>query len=927
MHIYYLKQKISPTSLKFSNTTNATSKIKRIYTDVDYKEIEFESIDNITYLFYNIDINNTNINNTNICNNLLYTDLFINLMNGNSYYANTTTYDSYAIYMEYKEYNRKIAHELAVEYKIREDDLLIVNDSNLLLVGYYLSTEYGINSKIAYRNIPFDAYFIYKVPYYRELLDNSILYNNNSNILNNNNINNNTNTNNINNNNINNNNLYNGNIQVFFNSIQSLTNFNTYITRHIDMDIIYNNNYISEYVNKHKIYKIIKKIHKNSIKDNSNNNIKDNGNNSNNKVLIVDKEYLLDIESILINNTNICNNTNNICNNICNTNYNILYIIRIDIDYNTEIDRLIQYYQKTYHMIDITIISNIDALVLAMAHTDVLYMGSRYIHYAKCMGIKVHNGKYDIENRKYDMIDYNIIDYNINNSLLDNTTNTYNTTNSLLDDNTNNTYNSLLDDNNNLIQSHYVLNDFEYTKIFLDMNNCKLKIKKNKEYKLIKKYNKIQKKINKKLNRNILIIEDNTNTNINNSNNTNTNSNANNININNSNRLNTKSNNTNSNRFNMLMSLFTNSNHKSIYREYIQPDRLTKEFIHNTMGVVHRCLLDYDGTLMGIMPNPWLAVPTVKLLEFLKKHSGKIVLCTGRGKEVIDEWFPVGIEIYAEHGALFRNRKGEWEVPAYVSKGNRQRLNLEKLHQSINESKSINSNINTNNNINSNTNNNTDNNINSNITGNDSINTKKDIAKKLILENTSNNNNTNNNTNSNTNTNNNTNTTFNNPLHSNVIDILDYYHIRLPGSVLEKKTCGYAFHYKALKDNTSKNHIMYADTIVRHLYNDLAKVSGIYDFELAKGKGVIEVRLASKGDVVHIVRPSLVAGDDLTDEQMFLEADPACYTIKIGKEETRARHYVEDVDEFVGLLEEILDRPKQEIVEIERNRNDSKELL
>ena len=241
------------------------------------------------------------------------------------------------------------------------------------------------------------------------------------------------------------------------------------------------------------------------------------------------------------------------------------------------------------------------------------------------------------------------------------------------------------------------------------------------------------------------------------------------------------------------------------------------------MPKIRKCLLDYDGTLSEIQPRPEMAVPSQKILKFLIKHKNTIVLCTGRSKSVVDEWFPSGIEVFAEHGALFRNKQGKWTEPKYSK--------------------------------------------------------VKNHTVKKERENDN----------------------FYSKFSHNVEDILNYYHKRTPCSILERKTCGFAFHYKQAITLTSR-------AIMIQLYRDLSKVSDIYNFKLTLGKGVIEVKLASKGDVVKYVKPDLVAGDDVTDEEMFLEAQPPCYTIKVGNEKTRARHFVLSVDDFIEKLSKILNR-------------------
>lgn len=83
-------------------------------------------------------------------------------------------------------------------------------------------------------------------------------------------------------------------------------------------------------------------------------------------------------------------------------------------------------------------------------------------------------------------------------------------------------------------------------------------------------------------------------------------------------------------------------------------------------------ILDYDGTLTDIVPNPADAKPTPEILELLRKLSSspktRVLIVTGRGKELAEEWFgSLDVSIYAEHGAYHREN-GKWTaVPCDVS--------------------------------------------------------------------------------------------------------------------------------------------------------------------------------------------------------------------------------------------------------------------
>jgi trehalose 6-phosphate synthase/phosphatase len=78
-------------------------------------------------------------------------------------------------------------------------------------------------------------------------------------------------------------------------------------------------------------------------------------------------------------------------------------------------------------------------------------------------------------------------------------------------------------------------------------------------------------------------------------------------------------------------------------------------------------LLDYDGTLVPLAALPHLATPDPELLEILsalgRNAKGRVVLTSGRDKTTLSSWFAgIPIDIIAEHGAVFREGDGPWQM-------------------------------------------------------------------------------------------------------------------------------------------------------------------------------------------------------------------------------------------------------------------------
>ncbi|KAI5152487.1 trehalose 6-phosphate synthase/phosphatase [Enteropsectra breve] len=222
-------------------------------------------------------------------------------------------------------------------------------------------------------------------------------------------------------------------------------------------------------------------------------------------------------------------------------------------------------------------------------------------------------------------------------------------------------------------------------------------------------------------------------------------------------------------------------------------------------------VLDYDGTLTEVVNDPEAAKPSEDVIMLIRQLNKKarIIICTGRGTETVDEWFPEDIEVFAEHGAEHRI-DGRWRRGVSVKKAGDA----------------------------------SDSDI------------KCDIKNMMKC----------------------------------CSEIFDYFHIKTPGSVIEKKKHGMAFHYR---------HAKHFD--ISKLYGLLKRVAGD---SVILGKFVIEVRSGSKGAVVEEMQPALVAGDDKTDEEMFEKSNGI--TIKIGSEETKAEYEIGSSADFITLLAEIV---------------------
>ncbi|MEX2014977.1 MAG: bifunctional alpha,alpha-trehalose-phosphate synthase (UDP-forming)/trehalose-phosphatase, partial [Candidatus Saccharimonadales bacterium] len=142
--------------------------------------------------------------------------------------------------------------------------------------------------------------------------------------------------------------------------------------------------------------------------------------------------------------------------------------------------------------------------------------------------------------------------------------------------------------------------------------------------------------------------------------------------------------------------------------------------------------------------------------------------------------------------------------------------------------------------------------------------------------------------------------------HSQVLDLMNKYSERTPGSTVEIKDFSLVWHYRNVSSEL-------ANVRSANLINKLNEVLEGSEFEAHSGSKVIEVKAKGthKGTVVDDLiaeyKPdfTLAIGDDYTDEDMFRSLPDNGYGIKVGLRETDARYQVTSVDEVLKILEKL----------------------
>ena len=121
---------------------------------------------------------------------------------------------------------------------------------------------------------------------------------------------------------------------------------------------------------------------------------------------------------------------------------------------------------------------------------------------------------------------------------------------------------------------------------------------------------------------------------------------------------------------------------------------------------------------------------------------------------------------------------------------------------------------------------------------------------------------------------------------------------RYPGLRLYNKDGNFLFHY-GLMDQM----------LLPALLSEVELLSKRTGMPVYNGKRIVELRIPGINKGIAISkhaddRPLLIAGDDKTDEDAFMEY-PGDITIKVGKEETAAKYRLDDPDEMLKVLKAI----------------------
>jgi trehalose 6-phosphate synthase/phosphatase len=133
--------------------------------------------------------------------------------------------------------------------------------------------------------------------------------------------------------------------------------------------------------------------------------------------------------------------------------------------------------------------------------------------------------------------------------------------------------------------------------------------------------------------------------------------------------------------------------------------------------------------------------------------------------------------------------------------------------------------------------------------------------------------------------------------------VLESFVDRTPGSFIEEKNYSLAWHYRKTDPDFGQKRAVELDTVLRSLIanDDLSVLNGnkvmeIKSSNVNKGRAAMRILGEKEYDFVFAI------GDDWTDEFMFQELPPDAVTVKVGRQKTHAKYYIDSIKKVRDLL-------------------------
>ena len=138
-----------------------------------------------------------------------------------------------------------------------------------------------------------------------------------------------------------------------------------------------------------------------------------------------------------------------------------------------------------------------------------------------------------------------------------------------------------------------------------------------------------------------------------------------------------------------------------------------------------------------------------------------------------------------------------------------------------------------------------------------------------------------------------------------LLPVLDTFTDNTPGTFIENKKNSLVWHYRKADPELGIPRSVELKTVLSSLLpNDLTLLDGNKVLELVPAninKGVVALDIFNSKDYDFV----LVAGDDVTDENMFMNLPSNVFKIKVGKKKTVADYFIRNYTNFISLLSKL----------------------
>ena len=141
----------------------------------------------------------------------------------------------------------------------------------------------------------------------------------------------------------------------------------------------------------------------------------------------------------------------------------------------------------------------------------------------------------------------------------------------------------------------------------------------------------------------------------------------------------------------------------------------------------------------------------------------------------------------------------------------------------------------------------------------------------------------------------------------NLLPIFNSFTDRTPGTFVEEKQNSLVWHYRKTDPELANNRAVELKTVIKSLapesisLMDMDKAIEITNSQFNKGTAVSDIISKKNYDF------TLCIGDDVTDENMFINLNEEAYTLKVGKKTTAAKYYIKNPVEVEKLLKLLAD--------------------